>query len=65
MKSQAYIYTCAFLALLSASACGVKAPPTPVLDSPPSLLQQEAQKRMKEQQDKAKAKDANREREKQ
>ncbi|MEY4065989.1 MAG: hypothetical protein RIR26_2197 [Pseudomonadota bacterium] len=35
-------------------ACGVKAPPTPVLSAPPSPLQLEAEKRKQEKLEKAK-----------
>lgn len=37
-------------------SCGVKSPPTPVLSTPPSQLQQEADKRLLEKREKEKSK---------
>jgi|GEM_PF-5822086 len=44
-----------FLGLMILS-CGVKSPPTPVLSTPPGLLQQEADKRLLEKREKEKSK---------
>jgi hypothetical protein len=44
-----------FLSILILS-CGVKSPPTPVLSTPPSQLQQEADKRVLEKREKEKSK---------
>ena len=44
-----------FLGILILS-CGVKSPPTPVLSTPPSQLQQEADKRLLEKREKEKSK---------
>lgn len=44
-----------FLSILFLS-CGVKSPPTPVLSTPPSQLQQEADKRLLEKREKEKSK---------
>jgi hypothetical protein len=44
-----------FLGILLLS-CGVKSPPTPVLSTPPSQLQQEADKRVLEKREKEKSK---------
>jgi hypothetical protein len=44
-----------FLGILILS-CGVKSPPTPVLSTPPSQLQQEADKRVLEKREKEKSK---------
>lgn len=57
MTSLAKIILLSCFAAGTLIGCGVKSAPTPVLDTPPSILQQEANKRASEAAEKAKKKE--------